>query len=229
MPGIKTNIDSYIRLYETMEYDHSYPNINLVRLEKWFLKEPGRVLEHGCGYGENAIFLASRGYEVTAVDISENLMDYVRLKCHMRKVPPTLYHLECITGEGPLPFDDESFDYVVSLGVLHYMGDQDTACRCLQDLSRCLKPEGKMIISVVAPENYFVTSAQPLGNASYAFKGREVDKDVDLDQVLWVPDDERSFAAIFPENCEVHEVGSWDNDYCGVKGKHFVSLATKRS
>jgi len=76
----KLNIASYDSLYKTMEHDHEYPNTNLVRLEKWFLKKPGKILDYGCGYGENLIFLTKRGYKVHGVEINDNLLKWVDVK-----------------------------------------------------------------------------------------------------------------------------------------------------
>jgi 2-polyprenyl-3-methyl-5-hydroxy-6-metoxy-1,4-benzoquinol methylase len=35
------------------------------------VRGPGRALDVGCGTGDNAIELANRGFEVTAIDIAE--------------------------------------------------------------------------------------------------------------------------------------------------------------
>ena len=39
---------------------------------------PGRALDAGCGHGSEAIWLASRGWRVTAVDFSATALDYGR-------------------------------------------------------------------------------------------------------------------------------------------------------
>lgn len=229
MPGIKTNIETYNRIYQSMDHAHAYPNVNLVRLDRWFLKQPGQILDHGCGYGENLIFLASRGYQVTGVDVSRNLLDYVEMKCRIRQVPPTLYKLALVGAEEGLPFPDRAFDHVISLGVLEMMGSPDTARLCLAELARCLKPNGKMIVSTLAPENSFALQAKPVGNERFRFAGQERDKGTPLEYDLYIPENPDSFARLFPADCRVQEIGSWDNDYCNVKGKHYVALVSKSS
>lgn len=39
---------------------------------------PGRALDAGCGHGSDALWLASRGWEVTAVDFSTTALDHAR-------------------------------------------------------------------------------------------------------------------------------------------------------
>ena len=43
-----------------------------------FLPEPGRALDLGCGGGELAILLATRGWEVTGVEFSETALEMAR-------------------------------------------------------------------------------------------------------------------------------------------------------
>ena len=60
------------------------------------------------------------------------------------------------------------------------------------------------------------------------FEGKEVDKDPHLKFELYIPNDSDSYANIFPESCQVDEIGFWDNVYCGVQGKHYCALITKK-
>lgn len=43
---------------------------------------PGQALDAGCGRGANAIWLASRGWQVTAVDVSATALDDARERSH---------------------------------------------------------------------------------------------------------------------------------------------------
>ena len=47
------NISDYDKLYAS-GYDHMYPDLDLVRLERWYFNsKSGKVLEYGFGTGEN--------------------------------------------------------------------------------------------------------------------------------------------------------------------------------
>lgn len=74
----------------------------------------GRALDLACGAGRNALWLASRGWEVVAVDGAEEAIRIVR--GHDAAIDARVMDLE---SEAPLPFDDQSFDLVAILYYLH--------------------------------------------------------------------------------------------------------------
>jgi len=59
------------------------PDENLVQYFKNNLLSPGgRVLELGCGPGRNAIYFAKQGYEVDAVDLSKEALQWGKERKH---------------------------------------------------------------------------------------------------------------------------------------------------
>jgi len=84
-----------------------------------------------------------------------------------------------------------------------------------------------MIISTLHPDNFFVQNSEKIGDEEFHFKGKEVDKNVSLEYDLYIPEDSASLSSLFPESCKVEEIGSWNNVYCGVNGKHYCALVTK--
>ena len=52
----------------------------LVRFVEDGVLEPGRAIDLGCGVGDNAIYLAEQGFEVTAVDFARSAIDRGRRK-----------------------------------------------------------------------------------------------------------------------------------------------------
>lgn len=53
------------------------PNVVLKDLVTAFAPTPGTALDLGCGHGGDAIWLATRGWDVTAVDVSRTALDRV--------------------------------------------------------------------------------------------------------------------------------------------------------
>ena len=101
------------------------------------------VLDLGCGTGRHTAWLAEAGARVTAVDFSEKMLERARHKVpagDVRFVIHDLHH--------PLPFDDASFDAVVSGLVLEHLRDLDGFFR---EAHRVLRPRGRAVVSAMHP------------------------------------------------------------------------------
>ncbi len=94
-----------------------------------------RLLEVGCGIGVDSIQLAKRGYQVTAVDLTENALSVAERFAAHRGVT---IDFRLGNAEG-LDFPDQSFDAVYSFGVLHHTPDVG---RSVAEVHRVLRPGG---------------------------------------------------------------------------------------
>jgi SAM-dependent methyltransferase len=102
---------------------------------------PGRAtLEIGCGEGRVTRDLAKQGHRVTAVDASPTL-----LAAAEEAYPDAGYVL---ADAAALPFEDDSFDLVVSYNSLIDIQDMSGAVR---EVKRMLTPEGRFCICVTHP------------------------------------------------------------------------------
>jgi ubiquinone/menaquinone biosynthesis C-methylase UbiE len=97
---------------------------------------PGDVLDAGAGTGRITRALTGFGWDVTALDISAEMLERIA-----RTVPGTKT-VGGALGE-PLPFDDEAFDAVVSMRVLKYVADLDAAMR---EIARVVRPGGHVVL-----------------------------------------------------------------------------------
>jgi ubiquinone/menaquinone biosynthesis C-methylase UbiE len=102
-----------------------------------------RVLDLGCGTGRHALWLASQGAYVTAVDFSEGMLAEARQKPFADVVTFLRHDLH-----EPLPFGDGEFDVVVSGLVLEHIQDLP---RLFAEIRRVVKPEGRVVISAMHP------------------------------------------------------------------------------
>ena len=100
-----------------------------------------RVLEIGLGFGTLGTLIASRDAEYHGVDIAENpvLLMRERLRMSGNGDPERVVQGSALA----LPYDDETFDYVYSIGCLHHTGDIPLAVR---QVHRVLRPGGKAIV-----------------------------------------------------------------------------------
>jgi len=100
-----------------------------------------RVLDVACGTGDMVLELAKRGYEVTGVDISEEMLAIAKVKGERLKVK-----VEKADAEH-LPFPNDSFDAVTcAFGVRNFVHLEQG----LNEMLRVLKPGGKMVILELA-------------------------------------------------------------------------------
>ncbi len=94
-----------------------------------------RLLEVGCGIGVDSIQLARRGFDVIAVDLTENALDVARQFAERSGVS---IDFRLGNAEG-LDFPDQSFDAVYSFGVLHHTPDIQ---KSVAEVHRVLRPGG---------------------------------------------------------------------------------------
>jgi SAM-dependent methyltransferase len=86
----------------------------LAALDTRAVPAPHRALDVGCGTGDNAIELARRGFEVTAIDIAERPLERARAKAAAAGVAVD-FRLADVTS---LDGSDASFGLIVDRGLL---------------------------------------------------------------------------------------------------------------
>jgi malonyl-CoA O-methyltransferase len=137
--------DGYDRWSQVYDHDAN----PLVALEEPFVHEAIgdvgglRVLDLGCGTGRHAVWLASRGAAVTAVDFSSGMLQQAAAKSGAGAIQFVVHDLH-----DPLPFADHSFDRVVSGLVLEHLHDLDPF---FSESWRVLRPGGRAVISAMHP------------------------------------------------------------------------------
>lgn len=104
---------------------------------------PGsKVLEIGCGAGFMAVELAQRGLCVQAVDSVETMVRQARQQAAKAGVV-NLLSIE-VGDAHALPFDDESFDLVFTVGVIPWLTNPKVA---LREIARVTRPGGYAIVT----------------------------------------------------------------------------------
>jgi len=104
---------------------------------------PARLLEVGCGHGELALRLQSRGHEVVAIDRSEKAVARARAR-----------GVEARRADWPQFDDSAPFDAVLFTRSLHHIGALPGAVRRAREL---LQPRGRVLV-----EDFARHEVQPL-------------------------------------------------------------------
>ncbi len=133
------------------QYDHlasvydlrwkSYITNTLSFLKAWAeISQTDTILDVACGTGEFERLLLAEysSQQIVGVDISENMLAIAKQKCSA--YPQVSFE---IASASNLPFDNDSFDVIVSANSFHYFDDPIAA---LKEMRRVLKPDGKVII-----------------------------------------------------------------------------------
>ncbi len=133
----------YLAERDTVYLDHGIDKSGMARFiidAAEPFSEP--VLDLGTGQGLTAIEIASRGSRVITVDISEKYLHDAYLNSVAAGVDSRIeFH---IVNNRNLPFEDESFNLVTLVNVLHHLEDPDAA---LPEISRVMRRGGKLLLS----------------------------------------------------------------------------------
>jgi SAM-dependent methyltransferase len=110
-----------------------------------FRKHRGEsVLEIGCGTGSDLLQFAKHGAVATGVDVTTKHVELARKRIGNLAV---VYEADA----RHLPFEDATFDYVYSHGVLHHSDEPE---KIVDEMFRVLRPGGRFNVHVYALWSY---------------------------------------------------------------------------
>lgn len=101
------------------------------------IKPHSKILDLGCGLGEDDIIFAQKGHTVIATDFAEIV---IQKNIERLKETPNLY-FEVLDITGDFPYEANEFDIVYARLSLHYFTDAKTR-EIFDEIHRVLKPNG---------------------------------------------------------------------------------------
>ncbi|MCR5710389.1 MAG: bifunctional demethylmenaquinone methyltransferase/2-methoxy-6-polyprenyl-1,4-benzoquinol methylase UbiE [Bacteroidales bacterium] len=120
------------------------------------LPDGASVLDLACGTADLTIALAQKGFNLTGLDISREMVEVGKTKCSGLDPQPRFI----IGSAADIPFPDSSFDAVtIAFGLRNF----DRRSECLAEIRRVLKPGG--ILAVLE----FAIPRNPIWRALYLF------------------------------------------------------------
>ncbi len=101
-----------------------------------------RLLDAGCGTGENILRLHDRVHRIIAVDFSGQAIARCRRRVESHGISNVELHQSSVTE---LPIPDHSVDKIICMSVLHYLSDEE-ARGAFREFARVLVPGGTLIL-----------------------------------------------------------------------------------
>jgi ubiquinone/menaquinone biosynthesis C-methylase UbiE len=132
-PGSKEFYDEFDYLreeIESLDFAKRYYEFNRYQNQT--------ILDVGCGNGYLLSKYAQAGANVTGIDITSKAIELTQQRFINLGLKANILKADAQS----LPFDDQSFDCVTSVGVLHHVPDTQKA---INEIHRVLKPGGQFI------------------------------------------------------------------------------------
>lgn len=119
-------------------WDRGEPDRHLARVLIEFEIEPGRSLDIGCGTGTNSLWLATQGFRVTGLDISQVAIERADGKAREAGVEANFLAADFLRDSLP----EGPFDFVCDRGCFHSFQDPGDRSRFADRVADLLRPDG---------------------------------------------------------------------------------------
>ena len=116
---------------------HSFTHSAKVLMDCTGNLEPGRALDLGCGIGENAIWLAERGWQVTGVDFSDVAIEKAKVRAADKRV-----EVDFIVSDASVYLPSGRYDLITSF-YIHLLPEE--RARMLANSVNALAPGGRIL------------------------------------------------------------------------------------
>lgn len=152
----KYDVDEFKTADDYIKYKLGYKKKFINKIKK-YSNYGGKIAELGCGTGLLAGYMQKNGYSVTAIDISQKMLNYAQ---DIAKTSKVISCCDCYKREDilKLKFKRKYFDVVFSNGVMEHFNDNDI----ITSIRKQLKVAKYSIVGV--PSLYFNMNEKMLGN-----------------------------------------------------------------
>lgn len=183
------------------------------KLDRWATSRAFEtILDIGCGQGicSQKIDLGPSHY--TGIDSSEFL---IKRATELYESPTKKF---LVADALDLPFEDESFDAVFSISLIHLIEDIDVV---IDELSRVLKPKGRFFIVTAAPSFYeaWEDSYKEKSLDGIRLIGKRLTADgTEVEDTLYFHEGEEIHNAIEEAGLEIEDIEPFRN-FIAIRGK----------
>lgn len=127
---------------EDLPWELGRPRKSLIELVDSGLVKPCKTLDLCCGTGTNPVYLATKGFEVTALDISDRAVQYAEERACEAETDIDFLVADFVN----LPFRREAFGFVFDFGCFHHV-EVDYRVPFIAGVYRVLKSKGSYFMT----------------------------------------------------------------------------------
>ncbi len=127
--------------------------LTTVKYIERYLKQGDKLLDVGAGAGEYSIYFARKGYEVSALELTDSNIKAFRSKLTEDD------RIDLVQGNAVdlSRYADESFDVVLVFGPLYHLHKEEDRRRCIEEAKRVCKKDGKLFFAFISNDMVFLT------------------------------------------------------------------------
>lgn len=144
------NIQSLVS-YETMPWDIGRQDSNLEKALKFLKINKGKVLEIGCGVGNDALYLDKIGLDVDAIDINPHFINLAKEKTS---------NVNFICGDVFKDIPNTTYNLIYDRGFLHNI-EYSSFTSVFRYLHSKLSSKGNYILITGHPDAKFIKNERP--------------------------------------------------------------------
>lgn len=144
-----------------LPWDTGVPDDALVATVEAGSIPAGRTLEIGCGTGTNALWLATRGFNVLGVDVSTLAIDRARAKLNDAALACRFEVRDFLADDAPAG----PFEFVFDRGCFHGFGPADIRTQFAARVASLLAPSGLWLSLIGSAEGEFLDWGPPRRSA----------------------------------------------------------------
>ncbi len=175
-----------------------------------------RVLDVGCGFGNNLVPFADLGCECHGVEIDPKICSIGENLLAARG-----YQAKVVEGHNRrLPYPDAHFDLLLSVATIHYESIEENVLAALREFRRVTKPGGSVYIATVGPRHAIQQRAEVLGNHRYRVR----DYDFRNGEAFFFFDNELYLARYCKQVFDNVEVGRVTENLFSMTVDHMIAL-----
>lgn len=151
-----------------------------VKYIEQYLFDGSRILDIGAGTGAYSLYLAKKGFHVSAIELADSNIAAFHAKI-TDNLPLVLTQGNALDLS---QFADHSFDIVLLFGPLYHLRSDEDKLRCIQEAKRVCKPSGKIFFAFISNDIVILTMQQ--AHPDYLLNGAYNKKTFQLDDFPFV-------------------------------------------